>query len=174
MGVRKGENRDSPLHSEQSATPLLRIQIGSHGHCTQRKWLETALPSWPLKKIAVDYWRLIRTPHIAWLFFLLILCQFSWSSYYEFIPPTLKNIFHFSPAMTGWFVGLIAFWLILATGVVIRLLLRVFNYRQLMWLSDRRGCLRHAAQLIRQRKLPQPLEPAMHCGLALCPQRWEM
>ncbi len=104
-------------------------------YCPETLVEKTALPSWPLKKIAMDYWRLIRTPHIAWLFLLLILCQFSWSSYYEFIPPTLKNIFHFSPAMTGWFVGLIAFWLIMASGVVIRLLLRAFNYRQLMWLS---------------------------------------
>lgn len=87
------------------------------------------------KNMARDYWKLLKSKHVAWLFLLLILCQISWSSYYEFIPPTLKNIFHFSPAAVGWFVGLIAFWLIMATGIVIRPLLRWFNYSQLLWLS---------------------------------------
>jgi len=89
-----------------------------------------------IKQLGKDYWQLFQTKQIAWLFFLLILCQLSWSSYYEFIPPTLKNVFHFTPATVGIFVGLIAFWLIIAAGVVIRILLRWFNYRQLLWLSS--------------------------------------
>ncbi len=88
-----------------------------------------------LKQMAKGYWDLLKSKHIVWMFFLLILCQISWSSYYEFIPPTLKNIFHFSPSMVGLFVGSIAFWLIIATGVIIRVLLRFFNYQQLIWLS---------------------------------------
>lgn len=82
-----------------------------------------------------DYKKLLESKPIRWLFFLLILCQISWSSYYEFIPPTLKNIFHYSPSQVGWFVGFIAVWLILAAGAVIQLLLRYFSYRQLLWVS---------------------------------------
>ncbi len=82
-----------------------------------------------------DYLKLLRNPQIAWLFLLFILCQFSWSSYYEFIPPTLKNIFHFPPSLVGLFVGLIAFWLIIATGIMIRPLLKLFSYPQLLWMS---------------------------------------
>lgn len=87
------------------------------------------------KKMLKDYWLILQSNHIRWLFFLLILCQISWSSFYEFIPPTLKNIFHYSPSQVGFFVGLIAFWLIIATSVGVRLLLRYFNYRQLLWIS---------------------------------------
>ena len=104
-------------------------------YCPETLMDKSAVDKISLKNIVRDYRQLLKSRHVAWLFLLLILCQVSWSSYYEFIPPTLKNIFHFSPAAVGWFVGLIAFWLILATGVVIRPLLRIFNYQQLMWLS---------------------------------------
>lgn len=88
-----------------------------------------------LRTLIRDYLKLLRNPHLAWLFLLFILCQFSWSSYYEFIPPTLKNIFHFSPSAVGLFVGLIAFWLIIATGIMMRPLLKFFSYQQLLWIS---------------------------------------
>jgi MFS transporter, DHA1 family, tetracycline resistance protein len=83
-------------------------------------------------KIAKDYWGLLQVENVMRMFSLLMLSQLSWSSYYQFIPPTLKNIFHYSPAKVGIFVGLIAFWLILAAGIIIRILLKFFNNRQLM------------------------------------------
>ncbi len=90
----------------------------------------------PLKQIAQDYWSLLRSQQCRWLFLLLILCQISWSSYYEFIPPVLSNIFHFSPARVGVFVGLIAFWLIVASGLIMRWLSRFLSYQQLLWSSS--------------------------------------
>lgn len=89
----------------------------------------------PVIKMLKGYWSLLQSTEIRWLFLLLILCQISWSSYYEFIPPTLKNIFHYSAPQVGWFVGLIAFWLIVAASVVIRYLMRFYDHRQLLWIS---------------------------------------
>ncbi|MBS0349871.1 MAG: MFS transporter [Proteobacteria bacterium] len=82
-----------------------------------------------------DYLKLLQATQIRRLFLLLILCQISWSSYYEFIPPSLKNVFHYHPAKVGWFVGLIAFWLIIASSILIHGLVKVFNQRIILWLS---------------------------------------
>ncbi len=90
----------------------------------------------PFKEIWKDYQTMFLSKNIRWLLFLLILCQMSWSSYYEFISPILKNVFHFSPAQVGVFVGLIAFWLIIASSIGIRFLLKWFNHQQLIWLSS--------------------------------------
>lgn len=105
------------------------------GHCPETLVAGPRRGKLSFKKMFNDYWQMLQSADIRWLFFLLILCQISWSSFYEFIPPTLKNIFHYSPAQIGFFVGLIAFWLIVATSVGVRVLLRYFNYRQLMWIS---------------------------------------
>ena len=93
---------------------------------------ELSYRKWSPISIARDYWMLLRTKNIAWLLLLLALCQISWSCYYQFIPPTLKNIFYFPPEKVGFFVGVIAFWLIIATSVLIRILLNFFNYLTLM------------------------------------------
>ncbi len=84
------------------------------------------------RQIARDYWSLLKNKNIQWLFVLLILSQASWGCYYEFMPPTLKNIFNFSPAKVGIFMGAIAFWLIIAASIVIRFLSVYFNFNQLI------------------------------------------
>ncbi len=88
------------------------------------------------KDIWKDYRTLLSSKNIRQLLMLLILCQMSWGSYYEFMPPVLKNIYHFSPAQVGLFVGMIAFWLIVATSIGIRFLLKFFNQQQLIWYSS--------------------------------------
>jgi len=85
------------------------------------------------KKMINDYKLLLCSKPIRVLFLLLIFCQMSWSCYYEFIPAILKNVFHYSPSLLGLFIGLVAFWLILASSVLIRILLKFFNHTQLLW-----------------------------------------
>jgi DHA1 family tetracycline resistance protein-like MFS transporter len=87
------------------------------------------------KAIWKDYRTILSSRNVRQLLMLLILCQMSWGSYYELMPPVLKNIYHFSPAQVGLFVGMIAFWLIIATSIGIRFLLKFFNQQQLVWYS---------------------------------------
>jgi MFS family permease len=65
----------------------------------------------------------------------LFLSQFSWSLYYQFIPPVLKTTQNFSAHALGLFVGMIAFWLALATSVGIRLLEKFFSRKQMLVFS---------------------------------------
>lgn len=70
---------------------------------------------------------LFATPHIAAVSWVLLLSQISWSLYYQYIPPTLKVVLHAGAGQIGYFVGLIAFWLALATVVGIRILSEFFD-----------------------------------------------
>jgi MFS family permease len=47
---------------------------------------------------------------------ILILMQLSWSTYYQFIGPIVKKDFNFSGIEIGFFMGMIAFWLALASA----------------------------------------------------------
>jgi MFS family permease len=66
---------------------------------------------------------------------ILLLSQISWSTYYQFIPPVLKTVLHFDAHALGIFVGLIAFWLALATSVGIKILERYFTLNTILVLS---------------------------------------
>lgn len=66
---------------------------------------------------------------------ILLLSQISWSLYYQFIPPVLKTTLDFSADSLGLFVGLIAFWLALASGFGIKILEYFFSARQILILS---------------------------------------
>jgi DHA1 family tetracycline resistance protein-like MFS transporter len=67
----------------------------------------------------------------------LILCfiQFSWSIYYQFIPPILKMLYHFNSQQLGWFMGMIACWLAVTTGIGIKVLSGYLTLRQLLLMS---------------------------------------
>lgn len=71
-------------------------------------------------------WTAIKTviahPDVLRISFILLLIQFSWSTYYQFISPILKTLYHFDAQQLGKFVSLIAFWLALATALGIKLL----------------------------------------------------
>ena len=66
---------------------------------------------------------------------ILLLSQISWSTYYQFIPPVLKTVLHFDAHALGIFVGLIAFWLALATSMGIKMLERYFTLNTILMLS---------------------------------------
>lgn len=63
---------------------------------------------------------------------ILLLIQISWSTYYQFIPPILKSSYQFDSHALGWFIGMIAFWLALTTGVGMRFLHRYLNEYQML------------------------------------------
>lgn len=81
-----------------------------------------------IKKIFAD-------PFILRLTLLLLLSQFSWRIYYQYIPPILKTQFGFNAHELGLFVGLIAFWLSLATAFGIRLLRKFYDLSKILLLS---------------------------------------
>jgi MFS family permease len=66
---------------------------------------------------------------------ILLLSQISWSTYYQFMPPVLKTVLNFDAHLLGIFVGLIAFWLALATTLGIKCLQRYFTLNQILMLS---------------------------------------
>lgn len=65
----------------------------------------------------------------------LLLSQISWSLYYQYIPPILKTELGFTAHQLGWFVGMIAFWLAVATTIGIKLMDRFFSLRQMLFIS---------------------------------------
>jgi MFS transporter, DHA1 family, tetracycline resistance protein len=62
----------------------------------------------------------------------LLLSQISWSMYYQFIPPILKATLGFNSHGLGIFVGMISFWLALATTFGIKIFEIVLPFRQIM------------------------------------------
>lgn len=71
-------------------------------------------------------------PRVLSISVILLLSQMSWSTYYQFIPPILKTKLGFNAHQLGLFIGLIAFWLAMATGFAIRLLGRFLSFRQML------------------------------------------
>lgn len=62
---------------------------------------------------------------------LILACeQFTWSFYYQYAPPAVKLISHFSAISLGLFVGLMAFWVMLGGAVGIRLLRKKYTTNQ--------------------------------------------
>ncbi|MES2218761.1 MAG: MFS transporter, partial [Pseudomonadota bacterium] len=64
----------------------------------------------------------------------LLLSQISWSMYYQFIPPILKATLGFNSHGLGIFVGMISFWLTLATTFGIKIFEKYLPFRKiLLW-----------------------------------------
>lgn len=74
-------------------------------------------------------------PFVLRISIILLLSQISWSTYYQFIPPILKTMLHVNPHQLGLFVGLIAFWLAIATTFGIKFLEQFFSMRSILLLS---------------------------------------
>lgn len=88
------------------------------------------------KKFSVfSLFSLLKNKKVLSISTVLLLSQISWSMYYQFIPPVLKTHFHVSPEYMGWFVGLIACWLALATAVGVGLLRKFLNVERLLFYS---------------------------------------
>ena len=79
--------------------------------------------------------KIFSNPDVLRISVILLLSQISWSLYYQFIPPTLKTILNFDAHQLGWFVGLIAFWLALATSLGIKILDQFFSMKEILFLS---------------------------------------
>jgi DHA1 family tetracycline resistance protein-like MFS transporter len=75
---------------------------------------------------------LLRNPIILQISITLLLMQISWSTYYQFIPPLLKTSFYFNSTQTGLFVGLIAFWLAIASTIILGLVKNRYTHHQLI------------------------------------------
>ena len=71
-------------------------------------------------------------PDILKISLLLLLFQISWSTYYQFMGPLLKTVYHFSPERLSFFIGMMAFWLMLAAGPLFKILQNRFSPLQLL------------------------------------------
>ncbi len=85
------------------------------------------------KKLGFEgFVKIILNPHVIRISIILLLTQVSWSLYYQFIPPILKTTLHFSAHSLGLFIGMIAFWLALTTGLGIKQLRKIFSLEQML------------------------------------------
>jgi MFS family permease len=64
---------------------------------------------------------------IRHLSYVLLFFQLAWSFFYQYIPVLLKNQCHFNASMMGIYVGMIAFWLIVASSLGVRGLKKYFE-----------------------------------------------
>lgn len=76
--------------------------------------------------------KMLSHPQVLAISVILLCTQISWSLYYQFIPPILKTEMGFSANQLGWFVGLIAFWLALATAFGIKWLDQFFSFHHIL------------------------------------------
>jgi len=79
------------------------------------------------------------------IFYLLmiihVLNQFSWGTYYSFMPAVTKTVFGYNITTVGIFVGAVGIWLIVSTGIIIPILQRYFSHTQLIIASSIIGTL---------------------------------
>lgn len=74
-------------------------------------------------------------PEVLKISLILFLIQLSWRTYYQFMPPILKNTHGFNTEQLGLFIGMIAFWLMVATSAGIKFLHSFLNIRQMLLVS---------------------------------------
>ncbi|NNM58337.1 MAG: MFS transporter [Legionellales bacterium] len=77
-------------------------------------------------------WQELYTPAILPPILLMLFIQLSWSMYYQFIPPILKEFYHYSPEKIGWFVGLLAVWITLASIYGVKSMKAIGNEQNLI------------------------------------------
>lgn len=74
----------------------------------------------------------ITHPDILKTSLLLLLFQITWSAYYQFMPPLLKTVYHFDAHLLGIFIGMIAFWLIIGSGPLFKLVHQTLSPRNIL------------------------------------------
>ncbi|MCK4869876.1 MAG: MFS transporter [Gammaproteobacteria bacterium] len=92
---------------------------------------ETYIQKHKQKKLTIS-WRVLLTRDIGKLALVLVLIQFAWRIYYQFMPPILKIIWHFSVFKVGLFLAVVALFLCLASAFVIRWLNHYFSATQIL------------------------------------------
>lgn len=75
-----------------------------------------------------DWLPLLLDKKIQKISLLLAFVQISWGSYYQFMAPILKQHFGFNESAVGWFIGLIAVWLAVASAFVVPFLKRRLSH----------------------------------------------
>lgn len=125
------------VHTHYLAPFLLIIAMGIIGFVAIQRYFpeshtqENATPT--LHKQA--FWQYLRSSALWKMIVLLVLPQMSWAAYYEFIGPIMKKTFHLSSGHLGLFFGVIAFSLMLTTGLLIPWLKRLYSTRKLIVMS---------------------------------------
>jgi len=64
-----------------------------------------------------------------------ILNQLSWGTYYDFLPAVAKAVFNYDIKSVGILVGLVGFWLIIASGLIIPFCMKNISGRNLINIS---------------------------------------
>jgi len=83
----------------------------------------------------LQFKKIMTHSHVISISIILLLVQVSWSIYYQFTPPVLKILLGFDAHRLGFFVGLIALWLALATGFGIKILGYFFTFPRMLFIS---------------------------------------
>lgn len=68
--------------------------------------------------------RVFFEPKVMRVSLILFLIQIGWSTFYQITPPVLKTVFGYEAHSLGLFIGMIAVWLAIATGIGITVLHR--------------------------------------------------
>lgn len=89
-----------------------------------------ASPSWSQIRSSVK--TILANPAVIKISLILLLSQISWSIYYQYMPPILKDKQAFSAPQLGLFLSMIAFWLVLAGSFGIKWLKQRFDLAQLI------------------------------------------
>lgn len=79
--------------------------------------------------------KVFANPIVLHVTIILLLSQFSWRLYYQYIPPILKTELGFNAHQLGLFVGMIAFWLSIATTFGIRFLEKWLSLEKILLFS---------------------------------------
>lgn len=68
------------------------------------------------------YRYIFKAPGVSWLMLVLVFNQVAWSAYYEFLPPLLKTVFHFTSLSLGLFLGLTSLCLLLSALFLVKII----------------------------------------------------
>lgn len=93
----------------------------------------------PAEKLALTHmlgsFRILFKSQTLWLALVLACEQFTWSFYYQYSPPILKLISHYSAQNIGLFVGLMSLWVVLGGSLGITLLRKKFDLTQCLFIG---------------------------------------
>src|SRR3990167_8841678 len=100
---------------------------------TSAAWVSVTQSRLRANLLAVKH--VITHPDVLKTSLVLLLFQITWSTYYQFMPPLLKTVYHFDAHLLGIFIGMIAFWLIIGAGPIFKLLHPHFNHHGILNIS---------------------------------------
>lgn len=81
----------------------------------------------PQSQLSTSLINVLKIPTICFGLMLLLIDQLAWSSFYDFIPLTLKVEWHLTKVLVGDFMALVSVVIIFSTWVLLPLLKRIFN-----------------------------------------------